>query len=290
MTPLGYIKEIDNKQYIKTVDNMKETMKEQESSFEDDYRETSRFGDKKNNFFTIDNNSPTKNLKHVKQSVTNTLKDGRTNELSGFTDRKFSKIVDNHIQDNTLSLSNITKEQIDQNPNKMKLKGKKLKKYEIEERINFAQTNNIGTSQLSKIENINNSGTSHSNYMLINMNMTPIPMDKGNIESSNNRYTLKQGISKSDLSASCGVNHNIESLMKGSEDYKSGMTPQPIFPMGNYPMIDPNIRPNFDSTNRKIKNRRGERSSKSNSDFSQQRSSISRIFQPSPDRFNRINF
>lgn len=289
-TPLGYAKDLDNKLYIKTVDHLQETMKEQESSVEDDYRETSRFGDKKNNFNTIYNHSPSKShMKHKSPKQYTFKEEMKKKEFSNFTDRKFSKIVDNPIQDNTLSLSNIAKENNHENSIKINLKGKKLKKYEIYERINQAQLSNIGASQISKIENINNSGMSQSYDLFTNMNMTPIPMNN-KLDNSNNRYLLRQDISKSDLSASFLVNQNKESLMKSSEiNYKSGMTPQPVFPQSIYPAIDPTIKPHFDSVKHKRGVQKRKQSSKSNSEFSQNHSSISRIFQPSPDKFSKIN-
>jgi hypothetical protein len=286
---LGYAKDLNNKLYIKTVDHLKETMKEQESSDDDDYRDTSRFGDNNNNFNTIDNPTPSKTHLKRKTKKLNSLKEERkSKEISNFTDRKISKVVDNQYEDNTLSLSNIAKDNNIKNI-KTNLKGVKLKKYEIYEKINQAQLSNIGASQISKIENANYSGISQSYDLFTNMNMTPIPKNS-KIDSTNNRYMLRQDISKSDLSASFLINPNKDSLMKSSEiNYKSGMTPQPIFPQPLYPAIDPTIKPNFDSYRYREGVQRRERSSKSNSEFSQHRSSISRIFQPSPDKFNRVN-
>ena len=205
---------------------------------------------------------------------------------------KGSRINESKEIDHTLSLSNIA--QIQKEPSTLKKKSKRKtsnKKYEVRGKFLLAQSTGAEFAELSQIEKLNNSNLSHSYDFFTNAKIISNQIDGNNKSSySNNRYKLKQDISKSDLSASYLIQNNkVSNENKVNGFYKTEISPIELLWGGDYPMINPKIKPNMNTRNERKDMISSGRNSKSNSEFSQKRSSISRIFQPSQDLFNKMN-
>ena len=103
---------------------------------------------------------------------------------------------------------------------------------------------------MSKIDQFNNSGVSHSYDFFTNVDVGGFQLQNNRSHHSNNRYELKLGISKSDLSASYVVSHNKNSRIKKEDEfYKTEFPTAKLFGGEDYPMIDPNIKPNMNTLN-----------------------------------------
>lgn len=277
ITPLAFSNKPNNKPLILTKDSKHGAPEEADTSDEDEYRETSRFGERQNKFKTIDHVKPILRNRAINEKAP---REEKKNDFSDFTDSNISKILDLQNPDETLSLSNMTKEHI--HKNKPAKHSKKKKKYEILEKIKNAKTYKKGVSQISKIEKQNNSGLSHSYDFFTNTNITPIPDHYNPSSYTNNRYALREDVSKSELSASLMMNPNRYLEMRESMK-KHDHTPPPAYGSYNQPLVD--LR-----DNQKVLIQNASRGmsfdnvSKSGSEMSQAKASVSRIFQPSPQR------
>lgn len=260
-------------------------MNEVDTSDEDEYRETSRFGEGHNKFKTMDatNKAAFKNGVNITQIRQPREGQGQKNDFSDFTDENLQRVIEGDIPDETLSLSNVTKER--QTKSKISKNSKKEKKYKIMDKINTAALRKGEFSQISKIERGNNSGMSHSYDFFTNANITPIPAFREHSSYSNNRYALKQGISKSDLSTSFVKNPNRQKLLDSGHErfFRVDKTPTATFGLKNHSMIDPIAQTKF-NLRHPSHGVFAEELYKSQSDISNHRSSVSRIFQPEPEK------
>jgi len=206
------------------------------------------------------------------------------NDFSDFTDDNIQKVLNGEFNDDTLSLSYMGKEKSPKPSNNQNPKSNK-KKYEIIGKVDAAFKKG-DYSQLSKIGRADNSGLSHSYDFFTSKNMTPVPGIQNDSRFSNNRYILKQGISKSDLSASFVKRPNKASF-EGQSPHRlihPERTPPPSFGVNNFNIMS------HDNPSMSFKDHQGSQYqnanelSKSQSNLSQGRSSVSRIFQPTPQR------
>jgi len=187
------------------------------------------------------------------------------------------KIIEEDVPDDTLSLSIITKEK----PHTKDIIKQKTKT--ILDQITNSRLRKGDFSNISHIEKQNISGLSHSYEIFTNSNITPAPGVNQNSSLANNRYALMQGISKSDLSTSF-IRQKIERSDLGEDrPYGKDYTPPPNFG-NNYPRIDPNAFRKSSLPGDNSKSRVRKVSQSQNSMSALERSSISRIFQPSPSK------
>ena len=141
---------------------------------------------------------------------------------------KGTRINESKEIDHTLSLSNIA--QIQKEPSTLKKKSKRKKsnkKYEVRGKFLLAQSTGAEFAELSQIEKLNNSNLSHSYDFFTNAKIISNQIDGNNKSSySNNRYKLKQDISKSDLSASYLIQNNkVSNENKVNGFYKTEISP-----------------------------------------------------------------
>lgn len=279
ITPLGYASKPN--QYILTRDGRDMTVEDQDSSAIDERKETSRFGEM-NHFKTL--NEKDKIKKDFKLEKIKPVKPGAINDFSDFTDENIKNVIEGDIPDETLSLSNITKERA-KDASVVKNSKMSRQKYEIIGKIKARYREEF--SQLSKIDKGNNSGLSHSYDYYAYANMTPLSCLKEN-SSYYNKYALKQIISKSDLSASFPIQYaNNSSNEHTPERYAHPkMTPPPTFGANDFKLINNEV--DVDDL-KPYRNKRNHNESKNRSNLSEARSSISRIFQRSPDRISDLN-
>lgn len=245
-----------------------------------DYKpnETSRFGIHPKASKTIDQDH-----KPVGMFKTQTEKQNITKkEFLDFTDDNIKNIVGGDMAiDDTLSLSNITKEINVRNKHVVK-NNKKMLDFD----------NSISQIDARK-DSKYRQDMSHSYDIFTNSNITPIKDYHDKSSYSNNRYLLRQNISKSEVSASLMINPNRDSLISKDGSFRNfknaDKTPHPLNSYGlDYPLEGESSKPI--KKMRRAQDVSFERVSKSHSELSvRNKSSISRIFQPSPDRMPPLN-
>jgi hypothetical protein len=281
ITPLGYTSKRKQKLVYKGDKDI--NIKEIYSS-EDEFKETSRFGDKKFKDRIINDSNEVQ--KSINKVMMHQINDER-NDFSDLSDQNMRQIMEDQIQDETISLSVITKPKNEKKNKHTKLNSIKESKYAVLEKMNNSALNKGDFSNISKIDRHNISGLSQSYDIFAGNNITPIPAVRENSSLSNNRYMLKQGVSKSDLSASflrdkIDKSHSVIKNPYGN-DYAA-----PNFGV-SYPKANPNSIHQFNISNQSS-NIRNNKVSRSHSDMSMKdRSSISRIFQPSPGKLHDIS-
>jgi hypothetical protein len=257
------------------------TVNDQDFSVIDENKETSRFG-KKNNFKTLVEKDIIK--KDFRLEKIKPVKSDDINDFSNFTDENIKYVIEGNIPDETLSLSNITKEKA-KDVKVFKNSKMSRQKYEMIGKIKARYREDF--SQLSKIDKGNHSGLSQSYDYYANANMTPLAYLKDN-SSYYNKYALKQGISKSDLSASFPIQYanNSSNEHTPKQNFHPERTPPPTFGAKDFKFMNNEIE--IDDF-RPYKDKRKHNESKNRSNLSEVRSSVSRIFQRSPDRISDLN-
>ncbi|CAI2386471.1 unnamed protein product [Moneuplotes crassus] len=262
ITPLGY-KNDGRNQHIFTNDGKDMEIKEDNSSGEEEeLKATSRFGEKLAK--TIDQQSKDKSKIFPMKEENEDFSDSNIEDIK--------KVIEGEIPDDTLSLSNITKE-----------KPKKIDEKKVSglDKFNSSQMRKGDFSNISKIDKQNISGLSHSYDMFTNSNITPLQQLREKSSLVNNRYAIMNGISKSELSTSF-IKQKIERSDLG--DSRNDYTPPPHFGGGAYPKIDPDAH---NALHKSLSRSRDHNMSKSHSSAKgDRRTSNSRIFQPTPQKIH----